>query len=93
MRVQKNIIVGILTAWLLPACKENYEPPVIKTNLNLLVVDGFINNSSDTTTIRLSRTRKLADGTVNSAETNSQIMIEDAAGTVLYYFQEINNGN
>jgi Domain of unknown function (DUF4249) len=83
----------MLAVLLLTACKENYEPPVVKTNLNLLVVDGFLNNSSDTTTIRLSRTRKLADGIANSAETNSQIMIEDAAGTVLYYFQEINNGN
>ena len=92
MRVKKNIIVFVLTGMLLTACKENYEPPVIKTNVNLLVVDGFLNNSTDTTSIRLSRTRKLSDGTSNAAELHAQITVEDASGTPLYYFQEMNNG-
>ncbi|MES1216487.1 MAG: hypothetical protein ABUT20_13305, partial [Bacteroidota bacterium] len=49
MRIQKNTGIWVITAMvLLTACKESYEPPVVKENLDLLVVDGFINNSADT---------------------------------------------
>ncbi|MCW3120341.1 MAG: hypothetical protein JWM28_4423, partial [Chitinophagaceae bacterium] len=82
----------LLAIILLISCKETYDPPVVKTNLNLLVVDGFLNNSSDTTLIRLSHTRKLADGTANSAESISQITLEDATGATLYHFQEMGDG-
>ena len=83
----------MVTGLLLTACKENYEPPVIKTNPNLLVVDGFINNSTDTTSIHLSRTRKLSDEVTYSPEVNAQLTLEDAGGAILYYFQEMDNGN
>jgi len=83
----------MVTGLLLTACKENYEPPVIKTNPYLLVVDGFINNSADTTSIYLSRTRKLSDGATNSPEIHAQLTLEDASGAILYYFQEKDNGN
>ena len=84
--------VCMMSGLLLTACKENYEPPVIKTNPNLLVVDGFINNSTDTTSIHLSRTRKLTDGATFSPEINAQLTLEDAGGAILYYFQETPNG-
>ncbi|MES1216486.1 MAG: DUF4249 domain-containing protein, partial [Bacteroidota bacterium] len=37
-------------------------------------------------------TRKLAQGTADAAEVNSQLTLEDASGAVLYYFQEMPNG-
>ena len=73
------------------SCKERFEPAVIQTDLSALVVDGFINNTSDTTFIYLSRTKKLGSGILNSQENNAQLSIEDANGNTLYHFQQLND--
>ena len=62
-------------------CKEKYDPPATKENPNFLVVDGFLNNSSDTTFIRLSRTRNLDSNLLNSGERNADMLIEDNVAT------------
>lgn len=72
------------------SCKQDYKPPAIDTDVNLLVVDGVLNNSSDSTFIRLSRTKKLAAGLRNSGENNAQLWIEDINGNQLYFFQPFN---
>jgi hypothetical protein len=91
MKIKKYTFRFLLAAMLLVGCKERYEPPVLQINPNYLVVDGFLNNSPDSTFIRLSRTRKLDSNLVNSGENNAEITIEDNTGTTLYYFQQINN--
>ncbi|MGC4038273.1 MAG: DUF4249 domain-containing protein [Chitinophagaceae bacterium] len=72
-------------------CKEKYEPPVIQTDVSALVVDGFLNASSDTTFIRLSHTQKLSEGVNNSQELGAQMSVEDANGNTLYNFQQLND--
>ncbi len=43
-----------LFIWLIGfGCREYYEPPVLKNNPRLLVVDGFLNSSPDSTYIKL----------------------------------------
>lgn len=81
----------LLSTLITTACKEDFEPPVIQQGASLLVVDGFINNSSDTTMIRLSRTNKLGDGVRNSQEKGASLFLEDSAGNTLYTFQELND--
>ena len=81
----------LLLVVLLSACRQNYTPPEIDSKLGYLVVDGFLNNSADTTFIRLSRTAKLISGVRNSAEKNAFMAVEDMNGTVLYNFY--NTGN
>ncbi len=71
-------------------CKTRYEPSIITTNLNYLVVDGFLNNGNDSTFIRLSRTRKLDSSLLNSAEKNAVLTVEDTDGNSLYQFTELN---
>ena len=89
-----KIIRTIHFCWiivLLSNCKQPYEPPAIRENLGALVVDGFINNSTDTTFIRLSRTRTLDDIYANPAETGANLSLEDESGNVIYNFQESTN--
>lgn len=70
----------MIYGWLigLIACTKPYEPPEVNTDIRLLVVDGFINaGSGSTTTILLSRSRKLSDTVVNKPETGAQVWIEE----------------
>src|ERR1700688_5022234 len=61
---------------LLPACKQPYFPPVAKSNLGYLVVDGIIINGEDSTVINLSRTRNLTDSNYTiSFETSALVNI------------------
>jgi hypothetical protein len=79
---------------LLSDCKDRYAPPVLANSVNFLVVDGFLNNSADSTFIRLSHTRELDSSLLNSGENNAQMTIEDDRGNTLYNFREIgSNGS
>lgn len=60
-------------------CKDRYNPPVVSTNSSFLVVEGYLNGSG-TTTIKLSRTFKLADTARVTAEAAAQVRIESNAG-------------
>jgi hypothetical protein len=63
------------------ACRKPYEPVVIKTDYNYLVVDGVINaNPNDITSIRLSRTKNLSDSLPPAAELGAQVIIEAEGG-------------
>ena len=57
-------------------CKEKFNPVVVATATNYLVVEGLINSGQGTTNIHLSRTTKLADTTVLKPELGAQVMVE-----------------
>ena len=58
--IKRSINLLILLAAF--GCKQTYDPPAIKNNPNLLVVDGLINgNPGGTTTFQLPRTQTLSD--------------------------------
>jgi hypothetical protein len=83
------LLLGLLTT----GCKERFEPKILKSDISLLVVDGFLNNSKETTEIRLSRTSKLGEGQAGVPELNAQLFVEDEDGSIVYYFQESFNGS
>jgi hypothetical protein len=57
-----QIVLGcVLFVLICPACKQPYLPPVAKSNLGYLVVDGIIINGQDSTIITLSRTENITD--------------------------------
>lgn len=67
---------------ILLACTKPYEPPEVNTDIHLLVVDGFITCGTEaTTTIFLSRSRKLTDSVINKPETGAQVQIEVEGGS------------
>ena len=75
----------------LSSCKEKYIPPIIESNLNYLVVDGSLVNGTESTLIRLSRTKRLDDNPATSGEQNAQMTVEDEEGNTIYYFQQVDN--
>lgn len=68
---------------LLVGCKKPYEPPVIKTETNFLVVDGLISCGNDAvSTITISRTKRLSDSIQFTPELNAVIYIEQEQGNI-----------
>lgn len=58
------------------ACKQSYLPPVSSTSNSYLVVDGFVNNSMDSTYISLTHTFKLDDTASVTPELHAQVTVE-----------------
>jgi hypothetical protein len=64
------------------ACKHPFDPPKIPANANPLVVEGFINASSDSTTVvSLSRVQNFGEADSSLAESGAVIMLEGEDGS------------
>ena len=59
--VRKKFTAVLLA--LLTGCIEPFNPPAIDQQINILVVDGFLDTSSKTATVTLSKARPLSDET------------------------------
>ena len=60
-------------------CAENYEPPSITGNVDIIVVDGFLNSTDNSALVKLSRAVALSGGTPEP-EVGAAIKIEDENG-------------
>lgn len=66
-----------LTAFLMtPACRQTYDPPVISSQTQHLVVEGYINNGPDSTIITLTHTYKLQDTSEATPELHATVSVE-----------------
>jgi hypothetical protein len=72
----KLMLVILITG----ACIEPYTPPVSEANVNLLVVDGFVNASNGTATVKITRSLPVESAEVVPSESGSQVSIEDDHG-------------
>lgn len=62
MRKYRHAIPLLLLLLVTTRCKRDYNPPVLHTNPNFLVIDGFINmGANSTTAFSLSRTQGVGD--------------------------------
>lgn len=59
----------------LTTCKKPFNPVLVQTNANILVVEGTINTGADTTFIKLSRTVKI-DSTTTKPETGATLAVQ-----------------
>lgn len=57
-------------------CKKPYNPQIISTPNNYLVVEGFINSGADSTIFTLSRTVNLSDTITLKPERNAVLTVE-----------------
>lgn len=64
----------------LSACVEPYPLPEIKSNSQILVVDGFLNATDQVATVRLSRTVNLTSIDNSAPETGANVWIEAENG-------------
>jgi hypothetical protein len=88
--LKKKIQYYLLLLLAIASCKEKYQPDIKGGNPEYLVVDGFLNNSNDSTYIRLSLTRRTDSNLLNTGVNNAQLTIEDKTGNTYYNFSELN---
>jgi hypothetical protein len=84
-------LIAALILGLLFACKEPYEPPAVKTNPNLLVVDGILFQGNDSSILTISHTRLLTDTGSRNPELNAGVTLVDESGSAIS-FAETGNG-
>ena len=72
-------------------CKEVYNPPSVKNNPFLLVVDGIIFSGNDSSKIILSRTKSLSDTAPQLKELNARVTVAGKSG-VEYPLTEMGAG-
>jgi len=87
----KKKLFGFLMFASISGCKEPYDPPTIIKNPHYLVVDGFLENGSDPTSIKLSRTRNFNDSLSYIPELNAQVQVIGDGGDT-YSLSEQGNG-
>ena len=76
MKGRYRILCGVLTS-LGFGCVKPYNPAIVASNNNYLVVEGNINTGTDSTTIELSRTTNVASGITLKPELNATVVIQD----------------
>lgn len=73
-------------------CKKPYNPPLISSSSNYLVVEGVINNGPDSTFIKLSRTVNIASKIALLPEKNASLAVQGDQN-IVYPLLETGNGN
>ena len=73
-------------------CKKPYNPPVITTPNNYLVIEGEINSGADSTFIKLSRTVNISSKISSKPELSAIVTVEGDQNTS-YSLIETGNGN
>jgi hypothetical protein len=74
------------------ACTDPYHLPGGATATSVLVVDGFIYAGSDSTKIRLTRSRNFDDSSATPLELGAHMVLEAQTGGATYPFTELGNG-
>lgn len=77
---------------LLDSCVEPFSPPEVNSDVQYLVVDGFLNIGSDSSRISLSHTQNATASEAVLNETNAVITAEEENGEI-YSFTEQGNGS
>jgi hypothetical protein len=76
---------------LLISCKEEFNPSLSNADVDLLVVEGYIDISGEDSFITLSRTQPVQSTLPFAPETNANVILTDEAGTS-WTFEEIAQG-
>ena len=73
------------------SCKQAYTPPAITSSVSFLVVEGVINNSSDSTIIKLSHTVNISDSVSSLPVPHATVAVQGDQN-VTYPLPEIAQG-
>jgi hypothetical protein len=85
------MILCTVTASFMMGCTKPYNPKVIASANNYLVVEGTINTGSDSTIIKLSRTVNVNAATTTNPVADATVVIQDDQNGS-YSLQSLNNG-
>ena len=87
----RNVFIYIIFFLAIYGCKEKFVPSLQSPNTGYLVVEGYINNGTDPSIIKLTRTTKLYDTNTIIYEHNAVVTIEGENQEV-YPLYESSNG-
>ena len=90
-RIEQYNLLFILTVCFVWGCTKPYNPKVITTANNYLVVEGTINTGGDSTMIKLSRTVNLTNDSTANPVSDATVAIQDDQNNS-YSLQSLNNG-
>ncbi|MGF7075128.1 DUF4249 domain-containing protein [Mucilaginibacter sp. 3215] len=91
MKGKRYILILLLLGGIYNACKKPYNPKIVDSPNHYLVVEGVINNGSDSTIIKLSRTVKISGNVSTSGVDNCAVSVE-AEGGIAYSLTPRGNG-
>src|ERR1700712_359801 len=89
--MKKNILIIMLIVAVY-GCKKPYNPPVISSPNSYLVVEGVINNGTDATVIKLSRTVPLSSKDKPQPELGAEVSVENEHNESIFLSDNFNNG-
>jgi hypothetical protein len=85
-KLAKLLNLGLIVA--ITACVEPYYAPDVAGDLNILVVDGFVNASEGSITVRLSHTAQLTNEAGFPAEKDAVVSVKSDAGDYFTLFEQ-----
>ena len=88
--VRRKAVVMLMVV--LSACLEPYNPPEIKDDVDILVVDGFVNTTDSSAQVRLSKAVPLSNDGGSQPVTNALVQVEEENGPS-YILDEIELGS
>lgn len=80
---QRHITAICTFIFIASACLEPYQPPAILGDVDVLVVDGFLNSTDGSATVRLSHANALSSQNKIKPESNATVSIHTEGGTFL----------
>src|SRR5215216_4986167 len=85
------VIAAIYVAMIMAVtgCLEQYDPPEISSTIDILVVDGSLNSTDNTATVKLTKASALSDNGDPVPELHASVRIEEENGGT---FPLIENG-
>lgn len=83
---------AFLSFLLLYGCVESYQPPATEGDVALLVVDGFINGTENSASVKLSYSSALSSDDPTLMETGASVSIEEEGGST-FVLNESEAGN
>jgi len=66
--------------FLVTACVEPYQPPAITLDVDILVIDGFLNSEDSAAIVRITHANALSDRSDIQPELNASVSIQDDMG-------------
>lgn len=80
MTGRRYLLLFLLPGIVFIACKKPYNPKVVDAPNSYLVVEGVINNGSDSTIVRLSKTVNISGNAKTSGVDNCTVSVEGEGG-------------
>ncbi|WP_121808592.1 DUF4249 domain-containing protein [Mucilaginibacter kameinonensis] len=77
---RRYLLLFLLPGIVFIACKKPYNPKVVDAPNSYLVVEGVINNGSDSTIVRLSKTVNISGNAQTSGVDNCTVSVEGEGG-------------